>query len=921
MSSSRRILVPRGRLSQARPPPEDLKDGLCNDCSQLNLELSFKRAFDLYEGARRGRNSRTLDVYRSNTGPPYLGYFHYVTSLGDRLLRVTQCTLCGFLKQMTTKPSQGTYKLLAICTSESYLFETPKHDQRHRKEKRPWGGIEHNVFMAVVPEVPGIPKIGVPLRWLESELPKNGSIYRLAQMNASDFRLARPRAIGSQADFGLMNDWLGDCREAHDCCAPKKPVGALLRGFRAINCMSNPPRVEERSWSQPYVALSYVWGPPAGDWPKTILDAVAVTRQLGEKYLWVDRLCINQSDLEEKQFLISKMDAIYEGAEFTIVAAAGDARTGLPGVMNTPRRPQPQVDMKTPTLPTSEAQARQHLASAADPYMDLFGVTHAEYAEIRNDGGWLDLHRMGLTNKVVLDPAEFLRDQAIEDKYGISHKHLKIFQDFAGDYQTPIEKWMEQMVAMAQKMGIPLTELAPRMLKDIATSMGMPQHMIDSIKRRPSPPMTLSSRPELPLPEQLVVGRTTLVSTLEDPRVTIRNSEWATRGWTYQEGILSNRRLVFTEQQVYWECSGMAMNESLDLLDLYDPCGTHLADYMLSGIFDGDLHRVPELQYGYRPSSTTEVSEQLVKLDSHIRAFTSRKLSYESDSLNAFLGVATRYSNDNGLFLLLGMPVLAGLFANGKPGLQDTFALSVSAWTHTAQPEAKGSELYVADCSRRKQFPSWTWAGWTGRADFSTTTAIGEEQDQPSGFEDAMHVEFFKAMTSTSWVNGIAYRLWSAEMLLNASDGSEGLLLAGQSLLAGIATDQAKTWLLTVRDPLVLRHMWIMHSTIEEEWRRLMGKTVQIHLSVPITEEQLKIGHKNGELMTLLVFASIVPFVFNGMARYLILRRADNAGTRWERVGRLEMEIEEHELNKYKSTAEMINALPVRKLGRDIVII
>src|SRR5436305_15222932 len=69
-------------------------------------------------------------------------------------------------------------KLLAISSSESYLFEPLKKDNRGRSERKLWGELEHNVFMAVVPEVLLIPKSGVPLRWLEIELPKNGSIYR-----------------------------------------------------------------------------------------------------------------------------------------------------------------------------------------------------------------------------------------------------------------------------------------------------------------------------------------------------------------------------------------------------------------------------------------------------------------------------------------------------------------------------------------------------------------------------------------------------------------------------------------------------------------------------------------------------------------------------------------------------------------------
>ena len=139
----------------------------------------------------------------------------------------------------------------------------------------------------------------------------------------------------------------------------------------------------------------------------------------------------------------------------------------------------------------------------------------------------------------------------------------------------------------------------------------------------------------------------------------------------------------------------MAVNESLDLalIELSDP----------SDIFDRDLHRVPELQYGFNiPGVKEEVSEQVLKLDSHIRAFTSRNLSYYSDSLNAFLGVAARYfTNNDGLCLLVGMPVWVGVFTNRKPGLQDTFALSITAWTH----------MLASGRRKTQRCTSWTWAG------------------------------------------------------------------------------------------------------------------------------------------------------------------------------------------------------------------
>lgn len=923
MSIPQQAFTFRSASSPAWPAGRNENDGLCDECAKLNLEESFSNAFALYEGARRGRNERKLNVYRSDDGPAYLGHFYYVTSLGDRLSRATACKLCNFLKQTCADPSKGTYKLLAICTSESYLFEVPKKSNRGQPEKRPWGEVEHNVFMASVPETHLIPKTGVPLRWIETDLPKNGSIYRLSQRTADErMRLALPRVVGPKADFGLGRVWLDCCRKAHKSCAPKKLAGASLPGFRVINCAKSPMVVEDRPWSESYVALSYVWGPPSGDWPKTIIDAVEVTKQLGEQYLWVDRLCINQSNLREKQFLVSKMDAIYEGAEFTIVAATGDARSGLPGVTTKSRKFQPLVELKERIRTGIAALADNNAAPIQDPCVKLLGVTTEEYEEILKDRGWLDLHRHGVSSKIAFDGEDmsyFMKEQEMMEVYGISREHLDFFQDFADDFGNSIEELMPKMKQLAQKKEIPLQDLVPSMLRDIATSAGLPEQAITSVARRPPSPVTRSSKIEKSLPPAKTSGTTTLISTMEDPRIAIRQSEWATRGWTYQEGVLSHRRLVFIEQQMYWECNGMAKNESLDILDLYDPSHTRFADYILSGIFNGDLHRVPGLQYGFRSSDVDAVSEQVLKLDGHIGAFTSRNLSYDNDSLNAVLGIAGRYSNNSGLCLLLGMPVWAGLFATGKPGLQDTFALSVSTWSHAAQRVSEDAEMYVVDCPRRTQFPSWTWVGWKGRVHFSVNAAAGEDEDNRDDWEGSSYVDFFKAMTSNDWASGINL-LWSAEMMLHATDQSETTLLVGHAPMPSTAADPSKTWLLTIREPLVLRHMILMHSTIEGEWRRLMGKAVQLHLSVPITEAELWTGHKSGELVTVLVFASITPFIYNGMARYLILRRVDDAGSRWERIGRLLMMLEEWELD-YESTTKMVNSLPIKKFERDIIII
>lgn len=73
--------------------------------------------------------------------------------------------------------------------------------------------------------------------------------------------------------------------------------------------------------------------------PLTIEDAISVTKGLGLRYLWVDQYCIDQNNSQEKQAQIQKMDRIYQCAEVTIMATAGeDCHYGLPGVSKRARR-------------------------------------------------------------------------------------------------------------------------------------------------------------------------------------------------------------------------------------------------------------------------------------------------------------------------------------------------------------------------------------------------------------------------------------------------------------------------------------------------------------------------------------------------------------------------------------------------------
>ncbi|KAH8817197.1 heterokaryon incompatibility protein-domain-containing protein, partial [Xylogone sp. PMI_703] len=104
--------------------------------------------------------------------------------------------------------------------------------------------------------------------------------------------------------------------------------------------------------SQPYIALSYVWGATQKAYttdtgnvmlhrthgglekvrdalPEVIRDAIDLVRRLGYQYLWIDRLCIVQDSPRSWKLNAYNMDVIYGNAFLTICAADGDSTAGL----------------------------------------------------------------------------------------------------------------------------------------------------------------------------------------------------------------------------------------------------------------------------------------------------------------------------------------------------------------------------------------------------------------------------------------------------------------------------------------------------------------------------------------------------------------------------------------------------------------
>ncbi|KAI0109116.1 heterokaryon incompatibility protein-domain-containing protein [Nemania sp. FL0031] len=246
------------------------------------------------------------------------------------------------------------------CTLCRLLFEAiiqqPEHYQNYQIESQTEVtvtlrdkdiGIRH-----------GNKDCSVELCMLSGEL--DPTTYPHTLMNSEDAIMNRWDNVGdhqdsrtfSPASCQLAKNWLGQCRSFHgQHCA--RHVGGSQLPTRVINVgqgEEQPSLLVTSGRRGLYCALSYCWGKanfitatraslsnlikgiPTKILPRTIKDAIEVTKSLGFQYLWVDSLCILQDDPEDWYREASHMADVYLNAEVTIAAtSAHDADGGLFG--------------------------------------------------------------------------------------------------------------------------------------------------------------------------------------------------------------------------------------------------------------------------------------------------------------------------------------------------------------------------------------------------------------------------------------------------------------------------------------------------------------------------------------------------------------------------------------------------------------
>lgn len=204
----------------------------------------------------------------------------------------------------------------------------------------------------------------------------------------------------------------------------------------------------------------------------------------------------------------------------------------------------------------------------------------------------------------------------------------------------------------------------------------------------------VSSTNRTPQPMLQVKGHL-LISSLSDPSAELSSSKWASRGWTYQEGLLSRRRLVFTPSQALFQCMNMHCWETISI--------------PLHIMHTKDLKRFRDSISGCRAFPPRGIGKSLKDVVQRIGEYSQKDLSFEHDALNAVLGVLHAFKR-------------AGVLAHHISGIPSVPLLRISQSQSTKPLESLAAGLsWVADTrngnpylKRRENFPSWSWAGWTG---------------------------------------------------------------------------------------------------------------------------------------------------------------------------------------------------------------
>ncbi|KAI5922771.1 heterokaryon incompatibility protein-domain-containing protein [Camillea tinctor] len=157
-------------------------------------------------------------------------------------------------------------------------------------------------------------------------------------------------------DLDILSRWKKRCLQEHGLkCENPLKIGSVRPAW-VIDVRNKCVVPGMEMGSDGYVALSYRWGKSSSHKvegnvmaklqkpnalessefgamvPPMVRHAMYLTTEIGERYLWVDALCIDHQDKTATTDQLNLMSAIYANAIVTIVAADEDAQVGIIGL-------------------------------------------------------------------------------------------------------------------------------------------------------------------------------------------------------------------------------------------------------------------------------------------------------------------------------------------------------------------------------------------------------------------------------------------------------------------------------------------------------------------------------------------------------------------------------------------------------------
>ena len=187
----------------------------------------------------------------------------------------------------------------------------------------------------------------------------------------------------------------------------------------------------------------------------------------------------------------------------------------------------------------------------------------------------------------------------------------------------------------------------------------------------------------------------------------IEKARWNTRGWTFQERLLSKRVLHFTARKIFWECRvANATEENEPPLDpgyrtpwLREGCYCESGPLVKQNV--GASNACFDTWYSIISKYAVELPSRGRELT--VSRYSSRELSYETDVLPALSGLAHSFKAIHGVEKVTDTnDYLAGIWRNDLPkGL---------LWSLHDSSDASRHTQYIA--------PTWSWASMKGQVHF-----------------------------------------------------------------------------------------------------------------------------------------------------------------------------------------------------------